>query len=214
MFTESAFDTIHPKAVIFDLLTALLDSWSVWDAIAGSEILGRRWRTRYLELTYGCGAYRPYEELVAEAAADAGLPFTAADALHANWHTLTPWPEVPRVLAHLRAQGLLLGVVTNCSTELGRSAAAHCGIPFDAVVTAEEAGFYKPRPEPYRAILTALNVNADHALFVAGSSADVAGATAVGMPVAWHNRVGLPARPGPKALREAVSLDAALDGFA
>jgi 2-haloacid dehalogenase len=191
-----------------------LDSWSVWDAAAGSEPLGRRWRTRYLELTYGCGVYRPYEEVVAEAAADTGLPSTAAAALRANWDTLIPWPEVPRVLARLRAQRLRLGVVTNCSTELGRRAAARCGLAFDAVVTAEEVGFYKPRPEPYRAILATLNLTANHVLFVAGSSADVAGAAGVGMPVIWHNRVGLPARPGPKPLREAVTLDAVLDGFA
>jgi 2-haloacid dehalogenase len=204
----------HANAVVFDLLTALLDSWSVWDRAADSEILGWRWRTRYLELTYGCGAYRPYEDLVAEAAADAGLPSTAAAALRANWDTLAPWPEVPHVLARLRTRGLRLGVVTNCSTELGLRAAARCGISFDAVVTAEEVGFYKPRPEPYHAILAALTVSADRALFVAGSSADVAGAARVGMPVVWHNRVGLPARPGPKPLREAVTLDAILEGFA
>jgi 2-haloacid dehalogenase len=204
----------HTKAVVFDLLTALLDSWSVWDATAGNQFLGRTWRARYLELTYGCGAYRPYQELVAEAAADTGLPSTAAAALRANWDSLTPWPEVPRVLARLRARGLPLGVVTNCSTELGRRAAARCEIPFDAVVTAEEAGFYKPHPEPYRAALRALNLSADDVLFVAGSSADVAGATTVGMRVVWHNRVGLPARPGPGPLRQAVALDAALDGFA
>jgi 2-haloacid dehalogenase len=63
-----------PKVVIFDLLTALLDSWRLWDVTAGSAILGRRWRARYLALTYGSGAYRPYEELVAEAALEAGLP--------------------------------------------------------------------------------------------------------------------------------------------
>jgi hypothetical protein len=84
----------YPKAVIFDLLTALLDSWSVWDAAAGGKTLGRRWRTRYLELTYSCGAYRPYDELVAEAAAHAGLPSTATAALRAGWDELTPWPEV------------------------------------------------------------------------------------------------------------------------
>jgi 2-haloacid dehalogenase len=214
MITGSEINAPQPTAVIFDLLTALLDSWSVWDRVAASEILGRRWRARYLELTYGCGAYRPYEELVAEAAADSGLPSTAAAALRANWDNLTPWPEVPRVLARLRLQGLRLGVMTNCSTELGRRAATRCGMPFDVVVTGEEAGFYKPHPEAYRAILTALNVTADSALFVAGSSADVAGAARVGMRVVWHNRVGLPAQPGPKPLREAVTLDAALGGFA
>lgn len=204
----------NPKAVIFDLLTALLDSWTVWDAAAGGEEAGRRWRARYLELTYGCGAYRPYAALVAEAARDAGLPDAAPAALDAGWDRLAPWPEAPAVLAGLRARGLLLGVATNCSVELGRRAAARCGLPFDAVVTSEEAGFYKPRPEPYRAVLAALGVAPDDALFVAGSSADVPGAAGVGMRVVWHNRVGLPARPGPKPLREARTLDAALEGFA
>jgi 2-haloacid dehalogenase len=208
-----AIDTFQPKAVIFDLLTALLDSWSVWDATAGSEILGRQWRTRYLELTYGCGAYRPYEDLVAEAAIAVGLPSTAGAALRANWDHLTPWPEAPSVLARLRQRGLRLGVVTNCSAELGRRAAARCGVAFDAVVTAEDAGFYKPHPEPYRAVLRVLNLRADDTLFIAGSSADIAGATNAAMHVLWHNRVGLPARPGPKPLREAVTLDALVDAI-
>jgi 2-haloalkanoic acid dehalogenase type II len=203
-----------PKAVVLDLLTALLDSWSVWDAAAGGEAAGRHWRARYLDLTYGCGAYRPYEELVAEAAGDAGLPVTAAAALRAAWDTLAPWPEAPAVLAGLRTRGLRLGVATNCSVELGRRAAARCTVPFDVVVTAEEAGFYKPRPELYRAVLTGLDLDASEVLFVAGSSADVPGAAGVGMRVVWHNRVGLPARPGPAPLREARTLDAALDGFA
>lgn len=202
-----------PKAVIFDLLTALLDSWSVWDRAAGGEEPGRRWRARYLELTYGCGAYRPYEELVAEAARDVGLSSEAPDRLHAAWATLEPWPEVPGVLAGLRAKGLKLGVATNCSIPLGRQAAGRCGVPFDAVVTSEEAGFYKPRPEPYRAVLAALGAAPEEALFVAGSAADVPGAAGVGMRVVWHNRVGLPPKPGATPLREARSLDAALDGF-
>lgn len=207
-------DIRHPQAVVFDLLTALLDSWSVWDSAAGNEVLGRRWRARYLELTFGRGAYQPYEELVSQAAADNGLRSDAADTLFANWDTLAPWPEVPRVLTGLRMRGLRLGVVTNCSRELGSRAAARCGVRFDAVVSAQEVGFYKPRPEPYRAILAALGVSADQALFVVGSSADVAGAAAVGMQVVWHNRIGLPALPGPKPLRMTASLDAALEDFA
>lgn len=54
------------------------------------------------------------------------------------------------MLTRLRARGLHIGVVTNCSAELGRRAAALCGVPFDAIVTAEEVGFYKPRPLPRR----------------------------------------------------------------
>jgi 2-haloacid dehalogenase len=202
-----------PRAVIFDLLTALLDSWSVWNAAAGSEADGHRWRTRYLELTYGCGAYQPYEALVAQAAQDVGLSPAVPAALKERWSTLQPWPEAPGILRKLKARGFLLGIATNCSVILGCQAAMRCGICFDAVITAEEVGYYKPRPEPYLAVLAALGVKAEDALFVAGSSADVPGAAGVGMPVVWHNRVGLPARPGPTPLREGRSLDAVLAGI-
>src|ERR1700752_2688663 len=42
-----------PRAVLFDLLTALLDSWTTWNAAAGSEPRGRAWRAEYLRMTYG-----------------------------------------------------------------------------------------------------------------------------------------------------------------
>ena len=67
-------DRVKYEAVIFDLLTALTDSWSLWNSVAGSPERGMAWRRRYLEITYGCGAYRPYETLVREAARDVGLP--------------------------------------------------------------------------------------------------------------------------------------------
>ncbi len=46
-----------------------------------------------------------------------------------------------------------LGVVTNCSARLRRIAADLVGVPFDVVVTSEQADFYKPHPEPYRLAL-------------------------------------------------------------
>jgi 2-haloalkanoic acid dehalogenase type II len=181
-----------PKVVVFDLLTALLDSWSVWNRAAGSPDAGLRWRRAYLRLTYGCGSYRPYEDLVREAAVETGLSPTVATALEADWDALTPWSEAAELLAALRSRGIRLAVVTNCSTALGRRAAENVGVPFDVVMTSEEAGYYKPRPEPYRATLHSLDVDPSSALFVAGSPADIPGAAGVGMPVFWHNRAGLP----------------------
>ena len=180
------------EAVLFDLLTALLDSWSVWNHAAGSKADGLRWRRAYLELTYGCGAYRPYEDLVREAAGIAAVPLSAADALTAQWNTLRPWPEGPAILGDMHARGVKLGVVTNCSVALGRQAAELVGVPFAAVVTSEETGYYKPRPESYRAALDRLGTDPARTLFVAGSPADIPGAAGVGMPVFWHNRAGLP----------------------
>lgn len=180
-------------AVMFDLLTALLDSWTLWNSVAGSPEAGLVWRRHYLEITYGCGSYRPYEDLVREAAVAAGLPAALADQLHVRWRELQPWPEAPGVLQRL-AIAVPLGVVTNCSVRLGTAAAQRAGGDFAAVLTAEQAGFYKPRPEPYRAALAAFGTAPERTLFVAGSAADVPGAHGVGMPVYWHNRIGLPPR--------------------
>lgn len=179
------------RAVACDLLTALLDSWTLWNAVAGDPEAGLRWRRAYLRLTYGAGPYRPYEAIVTEAATEAGLSPTLAASLAARWDELAPWPEVPATLATVAAR-VPLAVVTNCSGELGRRAAARIGVPAAVVVTAERAGWYKPRPEPYRLALAELGTPAAQTLFVAGSPADVPGATAVGMPVIWHNRLALP----------------------
>jgi 2-haloacid dehalogenase len=195
-------------AVIFDLLTALIDSWTLWNDVAGSPDSGMRWRRRYLEITYGCGPYRPYETLVREAARDVGLPASLGDALERRWGELTPWPEARRVLAHIAVP---LAVATNCSERLGRQAADCVGVPFKVVVTAESAGFYKPRPEPYRAVLKALGTPPERTLFVAGSASDVPGAGEVGMPVYWHNRIGLPPRDDARPDHLESSLDKLAD---
>lgn len=185
--TERRYD-----AVVFDLLTALIDSWTLWNAAAGSESDGLRWRRKYLELTYGQGAYQPYEDIVRAAAEQSGVGRHRADELVRRWHELPPWPETVSVLGQL-VRRVPLGVATNCSIELGRRAAARCQVAFVAVVTAEEAGFYKPRPEPYQMVLAKLGTAPAHTLFVAGSAADVPGAKGAGMPVYWHNRMGLAA---------------------
>ena len=194
------------QAVLFDLLTGLLDSWTVWNRVAGSETAGRKWRAAYLELTYGCGAYRPYETLVAEAARSTGLSDVHAAALSEHWRHIQPWEEAPAVLRKL-AQHHKLGVVTNCSERLGREAAAKLGVPFHVIVTSERAGFYKPRPEPYRLALAELNFDQKEVLFVAGSGFDLIGTSKVGLDTYWHNRVGLERPAGaPPPLRESRSL--------
>ena len=193
---------LHPTApiqlVLFDLLTALLDSWTLWNSVAGSEELGRTWRMAYLEATYGCGRYRPYDTLVEEAALEVGLGKHAAAELDRRFGELQPWPEAKAVLESLKPH-YKLGIVTNCSERLGQLAADVLGIPFDVVVTSEKAGFYKPDPVPYRLALDTLGVDASHAVFVAGSAYDLFGTAKVGLPTIWHNRLGLPAPEGAPA---------------
>ena len=200
----------YPRAVLFDLLTALLDSWTVWNAAAGSEPMGRLWRAEYLRLTYGCGAYVPYEALVRQAAATVGLPAGAAQALDDRWDQLPAWSGATELLQAL-APHCKLAVVTNCSRRLGQRAAERLGIDWDVVVTSEEAGFYKPDPRPYRLALERLGVQPGEAAFVAGSGYDMFGTAAVGLRTYWHNRIGL-ARPegAPLAEVESPTLQGAL----
>jgi len=246
-----------PKAIVFDLLTALLDSWTLWDASVppGSPTTGLTWRKHYLALTFGSTVYGPgstYEELVARAASESGAPSSAPAFLLRHWASLQPWSEAGRVLRGLRAKGYLVGVVTNCSAEKGRvavecveravslaslpprsstpssrtclpasglaaaAAAAEASWAFDAVVTAEEAGFYKPAREAYHALLPLLGdggVKPEEVLFVAGSAGDVEGATAAGFKVVWHNRAGLERKGDAVPLREGRSLEEVLGDY-
>ena len=146
-----------------------------------------------MRITYETGAYRPYEDLVAEAAAATGLDRRLAAALAARYAELRPWPDVVPVLARLAASGLTLGIVTNCSRRLGRIAAGRIGIPFACVVTAEDAGCYKPDPRAYRLALRQLDVTPERCLFVAGSAYDLIGTAQVGLATYWHDRIGMTA---------------------
>jgi 2-haloalkanoic acid dehalogenase type II len=194
-------------AVLFDLLTALLDSWTLWNEVAGGAEYGHPWRAAYLRITYRTGAYRPYEDLVAEAAEAVGLPRRLADELDARYAELRPWPDAPEVLAALAADGLRLGVVTNCSERLGHVAAGRTGARFDVLVTAERAGVYKPDPRAYRLALDELKVAPERCLFVAGSAYDLVGTAAVGLPTYWHDRIGMaPPEGAPEPLAHHATL--------
>src|SRR5262249_10701337 len=139
---DPAFD-----AVVFDLLTALIDSWSLWNRVAGSTERGLAWRRKYLELTYQAGAYRPYETVVRDAARLSGVDQRCAGALVEHWGELAPWPETREVVTALGAR-VPLGIATNCSARLGAIAAERTGGRYAVIATAEDVGYYKPRPEP------------------------------------------------------------------
>src|SRR6266540_1338776 len=124
-------------AVLFDLFTALLDSQPLWREIAGSAAMGARWREECSRLAYSAGPYHPFIETVEQAARLASVPPTrAADLLRGMGEQLRPWPEAAKVLGRL-SERVRIGVVTNCSEELGQRAAARVGVHFDTVVTAE-----------------------------------------------------------------------------
>ena len=185
------------RAIGFDLLTALLDTWSLWASVAGERTLGMRWHAASQAMLRG-QPYRPFEDIVRESAAQTQLEPDRADELLRRWGEFEPWPDVPEVLAQLGKRSRF--IVTNCSRRLGERAASRAG-SFDLVMTAEEAGAYKPDPRPYQAALARLGIEPQQALFVAGSAHDVGGAMRVGMDVYWANRGSVPAPGDAAALR-------------
>lgn len=176
-------------AVGFDLLTALLDTGTLWRAVAGDPERGVRWHATSQRLLRG-QRYWPFEDLVREAAEQAGIAPGQADELLARWGESQPWPDTMATLGSLGTRTRF--VVTNCSIALGTLAASRAGT-FDLVMTAEEAGAYKPDPQPYVAALERLGLEPSRVLFVAGSAHDVGGASRVGMDVYWANRGNVPA---------------------
>ena len=93
-----------------------------------------------------------------------------------------------------------LAVVSNFDytpTALGMLQDAGVVDLFDTIVVSDAVGWRKPRPEIFELALQQLGVEPGDALFVGDrADIDVAGAQALGMPVAWVNRDRTPLPAG------------------
>lgn len=121
-----------------------------------------------------------------------------------------PYPEVPGVLARLRAGGARLVVVSNWDVSL-HGVLAETGLAplVDAVLTSAELGFAKPDKRIFARALELAGVGAAQALHVGDDvRADARGARAAGIAAVLVDRDGsLTAPPGVRAVR---SLDGLL----
>jgi 2-haloacid dehalogenase len=122
---------------------------------------------------------------------------------------LEVFPEVPEVLARLRAAGRRTAILSNGSPAMLAAAVAGAGIGdlLDAVLSVEEVGVFKPDPRVYRLAVDRLGVAAEAIAFQSSNAWDAWAASAFGMRVVWCNRYRqrperLPGRPD----REITSL--------
>lgn len=115
-----------------------------------------------------------------------------------------PYPEVPGVLAALRARGCALVVVSNWDVSL-HGVLAQTGLRerVDAVVTSAELGVAKPDPAIFaHALELAGSVPPDEALHAGDDvAADVEGARAAGIAAVLVARDGHGAPPGVRVVR-------------
>lgn len=163
--------------LLLDLLMATMDSISVWSAAAGDRDRGLAWRDAVTNRMIAAGAYVAYEDLVADAAVELRLPDDAPQRLWAVWDQMRPWPDA----AAVERAGISYGFVTNCSTSLARLAAKRSGLQPSMTLSAQEAGWYKPRPEVYRLACDRMRADPAQVLFIAGAAYDARGASAYGL---------------------------------
>lgn len=192
--------------VLFDLLMGVMNSLEAWKLAAGDAETGLRWRDAVTARMVAARRYAPYEYLVADAAAELGLPERAPAELEDRWSEMEPWPDA----AAISRLSLPYGFVTNTSRALARIAADRSRLRPQFTLSAEEAGWFKPEPAIYRAACERLGLDPAHTTFVAGSPYDAAGARTAGLH-AWlilrrpDHRAPEPSTPTAGSLEEIVA---------
>ena len=132
-----------------------------------------------------------------------GFVETLLDAHRKALSEAAKFPEHYRALLRALRPRYRLAVVSNFDytpTALGMLQDAGVADLFDTIVVSDAVGWRKPRPEIFELALQQLGVAPGDALFVGDrADIDVAGAQALGMPVAWVNRDCAPLPAGIRA---------------
>jgi 2-haloacid dehalogenase len=112
--------------------------------------------------------------------------------LMALYLTLDAFPEVPDVLRQLKAAGLRTAILSNGAPKMLDAAvkAARLEGFFDAVLSVEAVGVFKPHPKVYQLAVDRLGVPARAIAFQSSNAWDAHAASAFGMQVVWCNRYG------------------------
>jgi 2-haloacid dehalogenase len=146
------------------------------------------------EAALEAGAYRRYRDILAETGRRIGRDYGVEledKAVAAFAASVGDWPAFPdsaAALARLAAR-FRLGVITNCDDDLFALSARRLGVKFDWVVTAEQAGAYKPDLRGFEMAFERMNVPQDRILHVAQSLFhDHVPAKALGLTTVWIDR--------------------------
>ena len=169
---------------------------AVWPALASD------WRRKQLEYTWlravadrHCDFWQVTQDGLDWALEAQGLEDPALRArLLALYRHLPTYPEVPAMLASLRARGLATAILSNGSPDMLGAAVASAGIApqLDAVLSVEAVGVFKPHARVYDLVGTHFGCAADQVLFVSANGWDAAGAAGYGFRTIWVNRAGAP----------------------
>ena len=196
----------HPALATFDCYGTLVD----WEGGAGAFLYslllregvtelepGRALRERWEAIQFDVirGEYRRYRDVLAESLRlwmeERGLKWDPAysEGLLGAMRSWQPFPDTVPALRRTREAGLRLAIISNTDRDIIEHTLRHLEVPFDAVVTAEDARAYKPSDVAFGYALEQLAEAPENILHVAfGFKYDIGPAARHGMQTAWVNR--------------------------
>ncbi|MBR0684030.1 haloacid dehalogenase type II [Roseomonas eburnea] len=213
-----------PEAVVFDAYGTLLDVNAAMAAHAARlgdrwAALSAEWRAKQLEYTWvrsltGAAHHEDFWLCTRDALEfvfarhKISDPRLAKDLMEA-YRTLPAYPEVPAMLATVRAQGIATAILSNGTPGMLADAVAAAGIAplIDEILSVEEVGVFKPDPRVYRLATRQFGCPPDRLVFVSGNAWDVQAAHAFNMSVVRVDRSGGPDEYGLAAAEVTVLPD-------
>ncbi|MDH3402651.1 MAG: haloacid dehalogenase type II [Acidobacteriota bacterium] len=191
------------EVLTFDCYGTLVD-WEEGIAAAVGGLLARRGiaagRDEVLALharfepALQAGPFRTYREILGGVVGRFGEHYgfePTGPERAALAESLGQWPVFPDTVAALArlAGRYRLAILSNVDDDLFAATAPRLEVSFDAVVTAQQVGSYKPAPAHFHEALRRLGVSREGMLHVAQSLFhDVAPARALGIRAVWVDR--------------------------
>ncbi len=204
----------HIRACVFDAYGTLFDVNAA--AAKARDQLGQKWqplaemwRTKQLQYTWLrslMGRHADFWQVTEDALdfALAGLKIedqALRRRLLSLYLELDAYPEVKDVLDKLRGMGVGRAILSNGSPRMLAAAVRSAGLhrAFDAVLSVESAGVFKPSGRVYQLAVDCFKVKPDELCFVSSNGWDAFAAKAFGFRVLWCNRSGQPPERMPEA---------------
>ena len=216
------------RACVFDAYGTLFDFASA--AAACRDALGDKterltalWRDKQLQYAWLRslqGRHADFWQVTGDALdfALAAMGITDAalrDRLMNLYLTLAPFPDAAGTLRRLHEGGMRMAILSNGSPAMLAPVVAAAGFDglFDAVISVEEAGVYKPHSSVYRLAVDRLGVPAGEIAFLSSNGWDAYSASAFGMRAIWCNRYRQPPERLPGAPEREIRSLAELPAF-
>ena len=103
--------------------------------------------------------------------------------LNSAWHRMDVWEDVPAALIRLRER-YVVAILTVLSLSIVVDSSKHAGIDWDAYLSCEFLGVYKPEPEAYQKAARLFGVEPSETMMVACHPPDLAAAQRAGLKAA------------------------------